>query len=257
MKVTLVASRGCVYKCSYCVESRFWGQKVRMTPLDRIVEEARILTERYNNPPVGFEDSMFNMRPAHFFELCTRLKGIRLDPGFYILARVDSVTDEGFRAMRDAGMNNIIFGIESASPKVLANMNKKITYEQAEDACRRGANAGLKIGSFWIMGHPGDSVEEAEKTLNAINRLYSLGYNQGSEIAMFIPYPGTIIFENPDLYGLDILTYDWERWGRFNTEPVCQLKEFKKEDILKYWLEGKRIAGYWESKRNTKEVHWK
>jgi anaerobic magnesium-protoporphyrin IX monomethyl ester cyclase len=249
MAVSIVASRGCAYKCSYCNESKFWGQKVRMTPIDRVVEEVRILSERYNNPPVAFEDSMFNMRTPHFFELCERLKGIRLHPGFYILSRADSVTDEGFRAMRSAGIGNIILGVESASPKVLSAMNKRITMEQAEDACRRGAMAGLKVASFWIIGHPGDSPREAEITLRAIDRLYSSGYMDSSEIALFVPYPGTTIFENPDAYGLEILTYDWERWGRFNTEPVCQLKEFKANDILRYWVEGQRIAGYWRQRR--------
>lgn len=257
MAVSIVASRGCAYKCSYCNESKFWGQKVRMASVDRIVEEARVLSERYNNPPVAFEDSMFNMRSSHFFELCEKLKGVRLHPGFYILSRVDSVTDEGFRAMKAAGINNIILGIESASPKVLAAMNKRINYEQAEDACRRGTQAGLKVSSFWIIGHPEDSPREAEITLRAIDRLYSLGYMDTSEIALFVPYPGTTIFENPDTYGMEILNYEWERWGRFNTEPVCQLNDFKAEDILSYWVEGKRIAEYWRHHKNEAKVEVK
>lgn len=249
MMVSMVASRGCAYKCSYCNESRFWGQKVRMAPVDRIVEEARVLSERYDNPPIALEDSMFNMRSPYFFELCDKLKKIRLHPGFYILSRVDSVTDDGFRAMRSAGINNIILGVESASPKVLSAMNKKISMEQAEDACKRASKAGIKVGTFWIIGHPGDSPHEACITIGAIDRLYSLGHIHSSEIAMFVPYPGTTVFENPDAYGMDILTYDWERWGRFNTEPVCQLKEFKKEEILSYWAEGQRIAEYWRGHR--------
>lgn len=249
MAVTLVASRGCAYRCTYCLESEFWGHKVRVTSIDRVVEEVKILSEKYNNPPLAFEDSMFNMRSARFFELCAGLKGIRLRPEFYILSRVDSVTDEGFRAMKDAGINKILLGIESASPKVLAAMNKRITYEQAEDTCRRLTNAGLQVGTFWIIGHPGDSIKEARITLDAIKRLYSLGYMGASEIAIFIPYPGTIIFQNPEAYGIDILNYDWERWGRFNTEPVCQLKDFRKEDILRCWVKAQRIAEYWMSKR--------
>lgn len=254
MAVSIVASRGCAFKCSYCNESKFWGQKVRMTPMDRVVEEVRILSERYNNPPVALEDSMFNMRSRYFYELCDKLKGIRLHPGFYILSRVDSVTDEGFVAMRAAGINNITLGIESASPKVLAAMNKRITMEQAEDACKRAAQAGLKVGTFWIIGHPGDSPRETEITLRIIDRFYSMNYIHFSEIALFVPYPGTTVFENPDAYGMEILTSDWERWGRFNTKPVCQLKDFKAEDILRYWVEGARIAEYWRTNPQRQQV---
>ena len=249
MTVTIVGSRGCPYKCSYCVESAFWGQKVRANPMNVLVEEAKILTQIYNNPPIAFEDSMFHMKSRRFYELCDQLKSIRLHPDFYILSRVDSLTDEGFKAMKEAGINKIIFGLESASPKVQAIMNKNITYAQMEEACRRVTNAGLRVGSFWIIGHPGDTPQEAGMTLDAIKRLYSIGCMEATEISMFIPYPGTVIFENQEEYGIEILSHDWEKWGRFNTEPVCQLKEFRKDDILKYWIKAQRLAEYWMAKR--------
>ena len=53
------------------------------------------------------------------------LAEIKLHPAFYILSRVDSVTEDGFKAMKRAGINNLILGIESASPRVLKAMNKK------------------------------------------------------------------------------------------------------------------------------------
>lgn len=245
MAVTIMGSRGCAYNCSYCVEQEFWRHKVRTVAIDTVAEEIRILSERYDNPPVSFEDSMFDMRSSRFFEFCTKVKGISLHPECYLLSRVDSVTDDGFKAMKAAGINNLWLGVESASPKVLAAMNKRITFKQSEEACRRGTEAGLTVGSFWLVGHPGDSLRESEITLEAIHKIYSWGYSALSEIAMFIPYPGTAISENPDAYGIDILTYDWEKWARFNTEPVCQLKEFKKEDILRCWHHAQRIVNGW------------
>ncbi len=249
MAVSIVASRGCAYKCSYCNESRFWGHKVRKIPIDKVIEEIRILGSDYNNYPVGLEDSMFNMRSPYFFEFCSRLSDLRLNPNLYLLSRVDSVSEEGYGAMRKAGIRNIILGIESASPKVLNAMNKKITAGQAEEACKTAVGSGLVVGAFWIIGHPGDNPAESEITLEVMDKFYSKGILQTSEIALFVPYPGTDIFEQPEKYGLEILSYEWERWGRFNTDPVCQLKDFKSDEIKLYWEKGVEIDRKWRDKK--------
>ncbi|MBI3600286.1 MAG: B12-binding domain-containing radical SAM protein [Nitrospinae bacterium] len=249
MAVSIVASRGCAYKCSYCNESKFWGHKVRKIPIDKVMEEIRILGSNYNNYPVGLEDSMFDMRSSYFFEFCSRLSGLRLNPNLYLLSRVDSVSEDGYGAMRKAGIRNIILGIESASQKVLQFMNKKITAGQAEDACKTAAGSGLIVGAFWIIGHPGDSPAESEITLKTMDKFYSEGILQTSEVALFVPYPGTDIFEQPEKYELEILSYDWERWGRFNTDPVCRLKDFKSDEIKLYWKKGVEIDRKWRNKK--------
>ncbi|HBO84045.1 MAG: hypothetical protein A2073_01665 [Deltaproteobacteria bacterium GWC2_42_11] len=254
MAVSIVGSRGCAYKCTYCNESLFWGQKVRSFPVSMVFEEIKTLAEKYGNYAVGLEDSMFNMRSKYFFELCSMLAEIKLHPAFYILSRVDSVTEDGFKAMKRAGINNLILGIESASPRVLKAMNKKIIPEQADGACKKARDNGLIVDTFWIIGHPGDSPDEATITIDAISRFYRDGLHQNSEIAMFVPYPGTKIFEHPKEFGLEILTYDWEKWARFNSEPVYQLKEFPAQDIMLYWLAANRIADEWKRYNASKKI---
>ncbi|MBI5893531.1 MAG: B12-binding domain-containing radical SAM protein [Deltaproteobacteria bacterium] len=254
MAVSIVGSRGCAYKCTYCNESLFWGQKVRQFPVEMLFEEIKTLAEKYGNYAVGLEDSMFNMRSKYFFELCDKLGTIKLHPAFYILSRVDSVTDDGFAAMKKAGVNNLILGIENGSQKVLDKMNKKITLPQAIDVCKNAVKNGLIVDTFWIIGHPGDNPEEAEITIDAVARFYREGLHQNSEIAMFVPYPGTRIFEHPEEFGLEILTYDWEKWARFNSEPVCQLKDFSREDIMGYWIAANKIANEWKRHNAYKKM---
>ncbi|MBF0541975.1 MAG: radical SAM protein [Nitrospirae bacterium] len=235
MAVSIVTSRGCAYKCTYCNESLFWGNRVRRLSMDNIISEIKQLSLKYDNYPVGLEDSMFNLGSEQFYNLCERLKEVTLNPNIYLLSRVDSVTKQGLKIMREAGIKNLILGIESASPNVLKSMNKKITIDMARDACSLASNMGIIVGTFWIIGHPGDNIIESEKTINTISNFYKKGIMKSSEIALFIPYPGSDIFINPQKYDLEILTYEWEKWGRFNTEPICELKEFKKDDILYSW----------------------
>ncbi len=248
-QVSIVASRGCAYRCAYCNESRFWGRRVRRVPVERVVDEIRTLADRYDNHAVGLEDSMFHMKSSYFYDLMKRIEGLRLNPGFYLLSRVDTVTDDGFRAMKRAGIKNLVLGIESASPRVLAMMRKGIDMEQIVGALEGAARSGLTTGTFWIVGHPGDSMKESEITLESIDAFYRRGLMQTSEIALFVPYPGTDIFEAPERFGVRILTFEWERWGRFNTEPVCELEDFSREEIVEVWRCATAIAARWRHYR--------
>lgn len=249
MSVSIVASRGCAYKCTYCNESKFWGQDVRRRAVSVVADEIRSLVTRYGNRAVGLEDSMFDMHHPHFFELMKQLEGVELNPSFYILSRVDTVTPDGFAAMKRAGIKNLVVGIESASPVVLKKMGKRIDMFQAMTALRAARKADLTVGSFWIIGHPGDTPVEADTSLEALQRFYAEGIVHNSEIAMFIPYPGTVIFERPAQFGVRILTHDWERWGRFNTDPISELDDFRRADILKKWQQGMQLAQLWQTRR--------
>lgn len=244
--VSLVASRGCAYQCTYCGESLFWGNKVRRVPVDNIIEEMKMLSNKYDNYPVGFEDSMFHMQSSYFYDFCAKLENVKVNPNIYLLSRVDTINDQGIEAMMRAGFKNIILGVESASPKVLKMMNKRISPERAEQACRKSAEKGLIIGTFWITGHPGDTPEEAELTIRAIDDYYRKGITHTTEVALFVPYPGTPVYNEPEKHGVEIVTYDWEKWGRFNTEPVIRLKDFSEKEILYSWMRAKALSEKWK-----------
>ncbi len=250
MAVSVVASRGCAFKCTYCHEAKFWGQDVRRFPPERVVDEIRTLADGWGNHAVGLEDSMFEMGTSYFLELMHRLESLPVHPQFYLLSRVDSVHEDGFAAMHKAGIRNLVLGVESASPRVLKKMGKRIRPEQATRALRRAAGSGLTIGTFWIVGHPGDSPTESEKTLAAIDQYFSEGIMHSTEIALFVPYPGTAIFDHPEQFGVEILTREWEKWARFRTAPVSQLVDFSREQIQEAWARTSARAQMWQARRS-------
>ncbi len=251
MAVSIVASRGCAFKCTYCNEARFWGQSVRRFAPERVVAEIRELAQRWGNHAVGLEDSMFEMGTPYFLELMHALEELPVHPQFYLLSRVDSVHEDGFEAMHKAGIRNLVLGVESASPRVLKKMGKRIKPEQATRALRRAAGSGLTIGTFWIVGHPGDNPAESDKTICAIDQYFREGIMHSTEIALFVPYPGTAIYDHPDRFGVEILTREWERWARFRTAPVSQLADFSKEEIQEAWARTSARAQMWQSRRAT------
>ena len=229
-------SRGCSYKCAFCAESAFWRKK-RVFPVPRLIDEMATLQQAYGRPMDALEESMMAIGSRQSLELCSELERHKIDlpPHFYILSRVDTMTDEGLQALKAVGINNIWIGIESASAQVLRMMNKRIGYDQTVEACRRLRDNGFNARSLWVIGHPGDNPQEAEYSLHELKRLYAQQLIRQAQPAIFVPFPGTPFFDQPERYGMEILTFDWRRWDLWSGQPVHQLEDFTTEQIAAFY----------------------
>ena len=259
--VCILGSRGCAYDCTFCVERAFWGKKIRLLREENIFNEVKQLIDIYNCKSMVFEDSMFDLRSKRFIEFCEKLSHFyhpsSLEGRTYILSRVDTISEEGLKKAHDIGIKAIAFGMESASEKVLKMMHKNTTREMIINAAKLAKEAGLYVLGFWIIGHPGDNSEEFQKTYDTIEYLLSEGWLDDIEFSKFIPYPGTAPFHFKEKYGVEILTYDWSKYGRFGREtPVSQLKDFNREEIHACWLLLWRLAARYrrEKKSNNKNL---
>jgi radical SAM superfamily enzyme YgiQ (UPF0313 family) len=251
-------SRGCVYNCSYCVESVFW-KKMRRFPVSRIVREMKILQETYLTQIKGMDESMLFVGSPLFHELCTQIveQGIAIPDNFFILSRVDTITGGGIAAMKQAGIDIVAVGVESASARVRKEMNKDLTMAQIVSGCTKLRDSGVKIQTFWIVGHPGDSPFEAQCSLDTLTRFLRDELTHGGDVSLFIPYPGTKYFADPHAYGIEILATDWRKWERYkwsylNEKPMCQLRDFSAEDMLFFFQESyKTIRSYQMLRQQT------
>jgi len=236
-------NRGCIYRCTYCVERAFWGE-MRSFPVERVVEEMKTLECSYETQMTALDESTLFIGSKQLLELCSVIdsEGISLASDFYVMSRVDTITNEGIVALQKANIKAVWVGLESASEKVRSKMNKTITMDQIMAGCEKMRDAGFEIGSFWIIGHPGDNPREAEHSIDTLQTMLAKGLTTYMDIALFVPYPGTVFFSHPRGHGVQILTYDWAKWRRFTFEPVCQLDDFSAEEMLAAFARGFRVA---------------
>jgi hypothetical protein len=73
--------------------------------------------------------------------------------------------------MRRAGCFCVGLGIESGDDRVLARTGKGITAAEAEETIRWCDELGIRTIAFFILGHPGETRAEAERTLALAERL--------------------------------------------------------------------------------------
>ena len=168
---TLVSSRGCPFRCSFCGIRKFARGMWRPRSVENVIEELELLqSEGYEQ--FLFADDNFTLNAKRVSKLCRRIKEEGMDIEWFCDSRVDHVSYDMFREMVKAGCRCLFFGIESANRRILDYYKKGITPEQSESAVRKARKAGMDIivGSF-IVGAPDETKREIVNTLQFANKL--------------------------------------------------------------------------------------
>jgi radical SAM superfamily enzyme YgiQ (UPF0313 family) len=162
-------SRSCPFNCSFCSETVLWGKYRKMEPR-LIVEQMHTLYKEHENQLFLMCDSLLN-------PVMTALSQELIDSGHsfywdgYLRVANDVCDPDIVHTWRKGGFYRARLGIESGSPKVLELMSKKITIDKVKTAIYTLANAGIKTSTYWIAGHPGETEEDFQLTLDLITEL--------------------------------------------------------------------------------------
>jgi radical SAM superfamily enzyme YgiQ (UPF0313 family) len=103
----LITSRGCPVRCTFCSTSSFWGQKVRMNSVPRVVDEMQMLISRFNVKKIFFHDDTFNLGIPRVKAICKEImdRGIKVEWG--CSCRVTPVSEDMIATMVEAGCRHI------------------------------------------------------------------------------------------------------------------------------------------------------
>ena len=122
-----------------------------------------------------------------------------------------------FDKLRRAGCCYLNYGIESASPKVLMDINKGFTIEEAKKNIEFTYKAGISVCTNWIVGFPTETISDFEQTLNFITDNFWYLKNN-IMVNSFILKHNSIIFKNQEKYGIvSDKDRDWYALGGLNT----------------------------------------
>jgi radical SAM superfamily enzyme YgiQ (UPF0313 family) len=187
---SVISSRGCPFPCKFCDNTTFGG-KIRFMSPSRMVEKMKILYDRYGAEMVYFEEDLFTVNRKRVLEFCSLVEKELPGKMWAAQSRVDTIDQEMLRRMKRAGCDNLIFGVESGSQKILDILGKGFTVEQIENAFRWVKEAGIKAGMFLLLGVPGETQEDIEMTKRMIEKLEPTYI----DVSLLTPIPGTEIYE--------------------------------------------------------------
>lgn len=159
------ASRGCIYKCSFCTDP-FKGYK-RMQN-STIVRHLDAIVEAADPDIVFFDDPEFFIRKNETLELMDkiakryRFKCITTSRAQYY--REDYISKEVMRRFSKRWMLWDVGG-ETASADRLRDMRKGITFDQLRQVSDYAGEVGVRAGFSFMVGMPGESEREMLDTV--------------------------------------------------------------------------------------------
>jgi radical SAM superfamily enzyme YgiQ (UPF0313 family) len=207
---SLVLTRGCPNRCTFCDRSVF-GNRCRSHSPGYAVRMIRDLHDRYAVREFLLEDDTFIIRKDAVREFCERLIQERIPMTWSCLGRADRVDPELLRLMRRAGCWHIAYGIESGDPGILERVHKNLDLQQIRQAVTWSRQAGLRTQGFFMVGFPGETRE----TLAATRRLAKTLPLDDISVMQLSPFPGSELYETAA--DLGSFQRDWRKMNALNT----------------------------------------
>jgi radical SAM superfamily enzyme YgiQ (UPF0313 family) len=188
--VTITASRGCKYSCSFCNASEIWGQGViRHRTIDNVIKEIKHVKSEYNTNLIFFNDLNFTANALWVQHFCEKLIEQKVCVNWVCMSNICTAEDPDIlRIMKKAGCVKIMWGVESVSPNSLTDLRKPNTFPQTKRVLKASEEAGIINHGFYIIGTPSDDICNLKESLDVMASLplHSI------RIAIDTPIPGSV-----------------------------------------------------------------
>jgi anaerobic magnesium-protoporphyrin IX monomethyl ester cyclase len=254
------SSRGCPYRCTFCSSVTNSNRTWRPKSADLVLKELEIIMEKYNPRRFTFVDALFYINKKRVEEIC---KGI-IERGWklkiYTLCRADvfSRFDSDFlNLIRKAGINEVGFGGETGSQRVMDFIKKDMKVEKLLEAAKLCGDHNITPIYSFMVGVPTETERELKETLNIYDKLLEVNpKTQSNAIYIFTPIASTPINQ----YIIDNYNYkspktleewvDW-KWSAKKNIPWMSAKKLRRLEgitMLARYKFVRQLMGTWSFK---------
>ena len=192
--LSVMCSRGCPEKCTFCSTPSMWGQNIRWRSTEHIMDEIENDVRDFKIREIQFDDDTITVNKKNLFSLCDRLEKIGLPwctPNGTKVNYHFNKQEEMYKRMCNSGCYQITFACESGVQRVLDDIiNTRLPLNTIYPSIENAKKAGMLVHTFWIVGYPGETYEEIQKT-------FEFAMNSGADsfsFAILSPLPGTPIY---------------------------------------------------------------
>ena len=235
----IITTRGCPLSCTFCAGNLISGKKIRKRSVDNIINEIRILYDNYGIREFHIIDDNFTLDKKFAKNFLTNLKKLNLDISWAVPngVRIDALDDEILKLMKQTGLYLISLGIESGSDRVLGLMKKGITTFQIENTIDMIKRHGIDIAGFFILGFPGETIDDINKTIAFSLKLDLIRAN----FFTYLPFPGTesynVLRQQNKIDTIDLKRFYFMN-ATFTPEGIDkdELKSLQRKAFLKFFL---------------------
>lgn len=190
--LTMITSRGCPYRCSFCVYPQtLTGRAYRFRSIKDVTEEMLYIQ---NNFPeikcIFFEDDTLTSDKKRCLELAESMRNHGISIPWTANSRAD-LDRETMTQIRKAGCRELCVGFESGKQETLNGIRKGVKVEKMFKFMEEAKQAGILIHGCFMVGFPGESAKDIHDTIDMAKKLKP-------DTVQFYPvmvYPGTEAYD--------------------------------------------------------------
>jgi anaerobic magnesium-protoporphyrin IX monomethyl ester cyclase len=201
----MLTTRGCYWKkCGFCTHHHSYGWRYRPQSKSRLIDHVQSLRDRFGANYFYFVDEAVppaNLKILGDYGRSTKGEGFRW---FGDMRFEQQINEEFCPDLYAGGCRVLIYGMESASQRVLDAMEKGVKVETMSSALKAMHGSGIFSILMYFTGFPTESRVEAMETVKFIeeHREYVGAYAQGS----FSLLEGSPVHVNPEKYNVISIT---------------------------------------------------
>jgi len=167
--IPMQASTGCPNKCAFCNFTKH-PKLISLKQTKELISELEAVSLR-GIEYVWFVDDNFRLGKTDLTKVCNDI--IDVNPGIKWMSfiHVESLRNVDLELLYESGCKELRFGLESADPQILKNMNKKVDPLFASKIIKKLLALGINCSCYFLIGFPGETEETVIKTIDYIKSL--------------------------------------------------------------------------------------
>lgn len=254
----VILTRGCPFPCTFCSGNLISGKKIRKRSVPGAIEEIEYLYREFGIREFHVIDDNFTCDKEFAKDFLRALKSKKLDISWAVPngVRMENLDEELLSLMKGTGLYLISLGIESGSDRVLKSMKKGTTTDFIRKTVNRIRKAGIDIAGFFIIGFPGETVDDIRSTIKFSLELGLIRAN----FFTYLPFPGTESYRQIEREeGLEKV--NWKKFFFMSASyspagmDAKTLKNLQREAFFRFYL---RPGVLWKNIREIRSVrHFK
>jgi anaerobic magnesium-protoporphyrin IX monomethyl ester cyclase len=246
---SISTSRGCVYRCDYCVRTVF-NKGFRYNSAAYTFQHLKWLRTRFGVRHCNIYDDLFTLNRKRVISLCQMLAEARMGMRFNCAVRIGHTDDELLEALKDAGCLMVSIGVESGDPALIETLKSGVTLDQVRETVAAIQRHGLRVKGLFMMGVKGETPTSFQQTSDFILSLDLDDMN----LSKFTPFPGAPCWSTIRNYGE--MTEDWRLMNALNFVFVPEGFSSKEEMDALYNTHVKRFYSSRAWKKKLRARLW-
>lgn len=209
----MITSRGCPNACTYCASKTF-GRKIRYRTPENIVGEMKYLKEHFGVSHIEFIDDAMTVNQNQMLSLCQVIKESKLGISWSCITRIDCVTPELLKNIREAGCVMVNYGIESGNDHTLRRIRKGFKSEQIKKVLQWTKNVDINCDVNFMTGFPWENQYEMRITTRLVKEIRP--FVNRISLGILTPMPKTELYEEYKN------KYSFENWWLDDSDKEIQ-----------------------------------